>query len=142
MPNGPQGQKRPADAVANAVMVARIATGEIEETAYEKSNRKRAGGLARAAKLSPETRQEISKAAAAARWKKEGNMSTQVERMKHTMFPSEGTSVVNVKFFLGSGRSVTAEQLANQLDRADSQIRGKVAVRTKSLDGDLTVKTI
>ena len=30
MPSGPQGHKRPADAVANAVMVARIATGEIE----------------------------------------------------------------------------------------------------------------
>jgi hypothetical protein len=73
---------------------------------------------------------------------KEGKMSTQVERMKHAMFPSDGESVVNVKFFLGSGRSVTAEQLADQLDRADAQIRGKVALRSKSLDGDLTVTTI
>ena len=76
------------------------------------------------------------------RGKKEGNMTTQVERMKHSMFPSEGESVVNVKFFLGSGRRVTAEQLADQLDRADAQLRGKVTVRTTSLDGDLTVTTI
>ena len=32
MPKGPQGQKRPADVVGNAVHGMRIATGEIEET--------------------------------------------------------------------------------------------------------------
>ena len=31
MPTGPQGQKRPADAVGAAVTVARIAVGELEE---------------------------------------------------------------------------------------------------------------
>ena len=31
MPKGPQGQKRPADTVANAVRVAKILTGEAEE---------------------------------------------------------------------------------------------------------------
>ena len=31
MPRGPQGQKRPADTIGCAVMVAKIATGEIEE---------------------------------------------------------------------------------------------------------------
>ena len=31
MPKGPQGQKRPADAVGCAVQVARIATGEEQE---------------------------------------------------------------------------------------------------------------
>ena len=31
MPKGPQGQKRPADTVANAIRVAKILTGEIEE---------------------------------------------------------------------------------------------------------------
>jgi hypothetical protein len=31
MPKGPQGQKRPADTVPNAVRVAKILTGEIEE---------------------------------------------------------------------------------------------------------------
>ena len=31
MPKGPQGQKRPADTVANAIRVAKILTGEVEE---------------------------------------------------------------------------------------------------------------
>lgn len=31
MPRGPEGEKRPADAIGNAVMIARIATGEIED---------------------------------------------------------------------------------------------------------------
>ena len=31
MPKGPQGQKRPADTVANAIRVAKILTGEIGE---------------------------------------------------------------------------------------------------------------
>ena len=34
MPTGPRGEKRPAGVIANAVHIARIATGEIEET-YE-----------------------------------------------------------------------------------------------------------
>ena len=36
MPKGPQGQKRPADAVGCAVAVARIATGEEEEDTASK----------------------------------------------------------------------------------------------------------
>ena len=36
MPKGPQGQKRPADAVGCAVQVARIATGEEEEDTPQK----------------------------------------------------------------------------------------------------------
>ena len=31
MPKGPQGQKRPADVIARAVIIAKIATGEIED---------------------------------------------------------------------------------------------------------------
>lgn len=45
MPTGPEGQKRPADVIANAVHVAKIATGEATET-----NAKRA---------QPETRQKV-----------------------------------------------------------------------------------
>jgi hypothetical protein len=43
MPKRPQGQKRPADVVGAAIMVAKIATGEIEETLPAKG---RKGGLA------------------------------------------------------------------------------------------------
>ena len=67
---GPNGEKRPADVIANAVHVAKIATGEIEEeyvdTAKQQGGRK--GAAARADSLSAERRQEIAKNAAAARW--------------------------------------------------------------------------
>jgi len=32
MPNGPQGQKRKADVIGNAVLIGRIAADEVEET--------------------------------------------------------------------------------------------------------------
>ena len=57
MPKGPKDEKRPADVVGAAVMVAKIATGEIEETKKEKSGRTKSGkvgGRARAEKLSSE----------------------------------------------------------------------------------------
>jgi hypothetical protein len=31
MPRGPKGEKRPANVIGNAVMIAKIATGEIED---------------------------------------------------------------------------------------------------------------
>lgn len=70
MPKGPKGQKRPADAIGAAVMVARIATGEIEDN--EKSGRVnsgKAGVRARAESLSSEQRSEIARKAAGKRWK-------------------------------------------------------------------------
>ena len=69
MPKGPQGQKRPADAIGAAVMVARIATGEIKDN--QKSGRVRsgkAGAKARASNLTGEQRSEIARKAAEARW--------------------------------------------------------------------------
>jgi hypothetical protein len=72
---GPQGQKRPADTVANAIRVAKILTGEIEEDMGDSGKDKaaqslgRKGGVARAKKLSPEDRAAIARKAASARWK-------------------------------------------------------------------------
>ncbi len=71
MPTGPKGEKRPADVIGAAVMVGRIATGEITEVTKEKSGKVRsgkAGGKARAENLSAEQRSEIAKRAASARW--------------------------------------------------------------------------
>ncbi len=74
MPKGPKGQKRPADVIGSAVMVAKIATGEIEDIAPDDGKNKaaqelgRLGGKARAEKLTPEQRSEIAKKAAAKRW--------------------------------------------------------------------------
>lgn len=73
MPKGPKGEKRPADVIGNAVKIAKIATGEIEEEPDEMAHARRGGrkgGAARAAKLTPEQRSEIARAAASARWKK------------------------------------------------------------------------
>ena len=73
MPRGPKGEKRPADAVGAAVMVAKIATGETEEIRGKAPNRAKGGlkgGKARAAALTPEQRSEIARVAATARWKK------------------------------------------------------------------------
>ena len=77
MPKGPKGQKCPADVIGNAIKVARIATGEEEETLTDDGNDKAAvslrqrGGKARANKLSPGRRAEIAKHAAKSRWDKE-----------------------------------------------------------------------
>jgi len=73
MPRGPKGEKRPADVIGAAVMVGRIATGEIEETRVKAPNRAkggRTGGKMRAEALTPEQRSRIAQAAAAVRWKK------------------------------------------------------------------------
>jgi hypothetical protein len=77
MPRGPKGEKRPADAIGNAVMIGRIATGDIDETATTEDGKNaaavalgRMGGKARAAGMSARKRSEIAKKAAKSRWDK------------------------------------------------------------------------
>ena len=41
MPRGPRGEKRPADVVRAAVMVGRIATGEVEDTTHKSNTERR-----------------------------------------------------------------------------------------------------
>ncbi len=73
MPKGPKGEKRPADVIGAAVMVAKTATGEIEE-GQEPENPAavlgRRGGAARAKKPTSEQRREIARKGAASRWGK------------------------------------------------------------------------
>ena len=74
MPKGPRGEKRPADAIGLAVMIGKIATGEIEDDA-DKTKSAAAqlgslGGKKRAANMTPERRKEIAQKAAAKRWGK------------------------------------------------------------------------
>ena len=76
MPRGPKGEKRPDDAIGNAVMIGRIATGEIGDlTTQDGKNAAavalgRMGGKARAEGLTAKRRKEIAKKAAASRWSK------------------------------------------------------------------------
>ena len=75
MAKGPKGERRPADVNARAVMIAKIATGEIEDVTTEDGKNAaavalgRMGGKARAAGMSAKKRKEIAKKAAKARWK-------------------------------------------------------------------------
>jgi hypothetical protein len=70
MPKTPTGAKRPADVTQNAVLVMRIATGEIEEKIPNAGQAKGGikGGKARADALSVGKRKAIAKKAAKARW--------------------------------------------------------------------------
>ena len=78
MPRGPNGEWRPADPLACAAHVMKIATGEIEETfeSPERSEEERAAararaskaGKARAASQTPEKRRAVAAAGAEARW--------------------------------------------------------------------------
>ena len=82
MPKGPNGEKRPADAIGLAVHIGRIATGEIEDerealsTAAAEMGRK--GGEARARKLTGAERSAIATKAASSRWQK--NLPVPVEK--------------------------------------------------------------
>lgn len=78
MPRGPKGERRPADVIGAAIMVGRIATGEIEDKKIEKNPHAVAlgklggakGGKARATKLSRDERATVARKAAKARWKR------------------------------------------------------------------------
>ena len=79
MPVGPRGEKRPADVIGNAVKIAKIATGELDDDAepgkeYARQGGRK-GGRARAQALTAEQRSEIARAAADARWKKSDSSS-------------------------------------------------------------------
>ena len=72
MPKGPRGEKRPADAIGLAVLIGKIATGEVEDPKEAASSAAaqlgRLGGKKRAENMTPERRSEIAKAAATKRW--------------------------------------------------------------------------
>jgi hypothetical protein len=76
MPRGPKGEKRPADVIGAAVMIGRIATGEIEDLTTDDGKNAaavalgRMGGKARAEGMTAKRRKEIAKKAAAKRWEK------------------------------------------------------------------------
>ena len=76
MHRGPKGERRPADAISNAIMIAKIANGEIGDITTEDGKNAaavalgRLGGKARAAGMTAKKRKEIAQRAAATRWSK------------------------------------------------------------------------
>jgi hypothetical protein len=79
MPRGPKGEKRPADVIGAAVMIGRIATGEIDDLTTDDGKNAaavalgRMGGKARAEGMTAKRRKEIAKKAAKSRWGSSGN---------------------------------------------------------------------
>jgi hypothetical protein len=76
MPRGAKGEKRPADVIGAAVMVGKIATGEISDLTTEDGKNAaavalgRMGGKARAEGMTAKRRKEIASKAAKSRWGK------------------------------------------------------------------------
>jgi hypothetical protein len=66
MPKSPRGEKRPADAIGLAVMVGKIAKGEIEDEREEVKS-----AAAQLGSLGGKRRAEIAKLAAMKRWNQE-----------------------------------------------------------------------
>jgi hypothetical protein len=70
MPRGPKGEKRPADVIGAAVMIGKIATGEIDDLTTDDGKNAaavalgRMGGKARAEGMSAKRRKEIARKAA------------------------------------------------------------------------------
>lgn len=75
MAKGPKGEKRPADVNQRAVLIAKIATGEVEDAVTNDGKNPaavalgRMGGKARAKGLTAKKRKEIARKAAVTRWK-------------------------------------------------------------------------
>ncbi len=64
---------------------------------------------------------------------------TTIERAAQMLFPDEGSRTLNVKFLCGGvANNVTAEGLAEQIVRAEVQIRSGSARLVSNVDGDLT----
>lgn len=125
MPKGPTGQKRPADSIGCAVTVARIATGEQEDTTYVTPNRRKsglAGSKARMESVDAERRSQI--ATKAARAKRSGIMMTDKAALDR-IYDGE-LKVKNLKLFPGTHRDASPEDVLDQVDRVISEIENDV----------------
>jgi hypothetical protein len=62
---------------------------------------------------------------------------THLQRAADALYPETGNHQAgNVKFFRGLSNDVTAEALAEQLERASAQIAAGEAVRVMDIDAD------
>lgn len=66
-----------------------------------------------------------------------------IERVAKALYPQDEKlpHADNVKFYLGNQRLVTAEALADQLARADAQVRTGAAKQSKALDAGMDRKS-
>lgn len=128
MPKGPNGEKRPADAIGCAVMVARIATGEQEDTGYVSKNRRKsgvAGAKARMESTDAKRRSEIATKAAQARWRRENDMTesqTAKSRLSALYASKREAGLVDVKFLVGSIDEASFDDVANEVLRLEEAV--------------------
>lgn len=129
MTKGPNGEKRPADAIGRAVMVARIATGEERDTGYVSKNRRNsgiAGAEARMRNTDAITRSEIAAKAANARWRKENDMiETQSAKSKLSALYARKreAGLIDVKFLVGSIDEASFDDVANEVLRLEEAVQ-------------------
>ena len=71
MPKGPNGEKRPGDTIGAAIMVAKIATGEVTDELPANREGKVNGGKARTSGMTAVERSALAQTAARARWARE-----------------------------------------------------------------------
>lgn len=127
MPRGPNGQRRPADAIGCAVMVAGIATGEQRDTTYAQPNKRRSGiegAKARNDNLSAVKRSEVATKAAEARWRK-GEVMNTGKTMLDRIYTGD-VSVMNLKLFPGTDRDSSSSKVMEQVERVISEIENGV----------------
>lgn len=145
MPKGPNGEKRPADAIGCAVMVARIATGEEEDTSYVSKNRRKsgvAGAKARMESTDAERRSEIAKKAAEARWNSQeatmNNHTNACDAVAARYIEKAQSGLVDVKFLFQNKEEATVELACAELEALHNAIEDG---RCSNLDfGDLNWK--
>jgi hypothetical protein len=65
-------------------------------------------------------------------------MSNEINRAVAALFPQGGDSVADIKFFPGTKSGASAEEFAEEVLRADAQVRTGAAVRSETLDSELT----
>lgn len=63
-------------------------------------------------------------------------VSAELERAANALFPSTGNEVGNVKFMRGHNRQVTAEQIAEQFNRAEAQVANGLVSPVDNIDDD------
>lgn len=144
MPKGPNGQKRPADAIGCAVNVARIATREVEDTKYVSQNRHKsgvAGAKARMKNVSGVRRSHIATQAAQARWKEDKmeNVQTPCSELDVIYAAKRKAGLVDVKFLHKNLDEASPELIEAELVEIQNLI--KCGNKAKPLDfGDLRLK--
>jgi hypothetical protein len=68
----------------------------------------------------------------------EGTVANFIERAADLLFPAEGRRTLNIKFFSVADGRTTANALAEQIVRAESQITAGNARFITDVDADLT----